>query len=576
MNKTIKQIVVVVAVFAISMVFIIQFRPGTEVQLGGGPTCAIEISGDCIPHSDFVTAYRLASPSVDSEILKQMRLREVVADGLVERWLLLADAERLGIAVASEDVVAYVGGNGMARFSLPAFREQQYTIILGRYLGAQLMPSPIGPARRIPVFDPKTNKFDYKRYQRWVARQSNKTEKDFKEFQRQEAVAARVRALVKARVRVAETEARARYAEANEKAVVDYIKVERSFYKDHVIDGSVDAVQTWRDANGGAVDEEWERRKDAFLPECRRTRHILARIDETDPDKDAAKTKASDKLMAAKARIDGGESFGAVAKDVSEDPNSAPEGGKLGCFAAGKLSKPTTTEVIDAAAFALKEGELSDVIESSHGLHLIIVDQIADAEAAEKIGKSLAARELYLNGEAERMVSEGAKQILSAVKDGKTLQAALDAHLDAVLPEAAKKAFEDKSEVDGEPINAWSDPARPQVKTSDPFTASLPPFSQVQNPPDASQKLFQLDKPGMLPDDVIKLYNGYAVAQLKERQPVDDKAWNEQRVDYMAAMRREKQADALAAYMARLREQYAKEISYRIKLTEDEESQEGG
>lgn len=577
MSKAIKQIVVVAAVVAISMVFIIQFRPGTNVELGGGPTCAVEISGECIPHSDFVTAYRLAAPNIDPEQLKQLRMRELVVEGLIERWLLLKDAERLGVSASSEDVTRYVAGKSLARFSLPAGREQTFIPLLQRFLGPQIIGEPLGPARRIPVYDAKTLKFDYKRYQRWVQRSTPKTEKDFKEFQRQEAIAARMRGLVRSRVRVSELEARKAYESFNEKLVVDYVKLERAYYRDHVIDASEDAIDTWLASNGDEVEESWKERQEQYLPECRKARHLVVRVDETNPDEEAAKAAARGKVEAAKKRIDGGEAFADVAGEVSEDANTKADGGKLDCFAAGKLAAPGTTKAIDDAIFALDRGAVSDVIETQYGFHLVTVDAVLDAEQAEKLGRREVAKDLFLRKEAERLASEGAKQILAAVKDGKSLQEALDAHLDDVLPAEAKeaiakgKAAGDEGDSDGGELDAWTDPSRPKIRTSDPFTVSGPPFSQVENPAEAARMLFAIEKKGGVPDDVIKLIDGYAVAQLEERQPVTDETWKKERVDYMAGLRRAKQQDALIAYVQRLRSQYAKEIAYRIKLTEEGE-----
>jgi len=574
MSKAIKNIVVVAAVVAISMVFIIQFRPGTNVELGGGPRCAVEISGDCIPHSDFVTAYRLAAPRVDPEVLKQLQMRQIMVEGLIERWLLLKDAERLGVTASSEDVTRYVAGKAMARFSLPAGQEQPFSFRLRQFLGPQIVPQPLGPARRIPVYDAKTKNFDYKRYQRWVQSSTPKTEKDFKEFQRKEAIAARMRALVRSRVRVSELEARRQYEEANAKIVVDYVKLERAYYQDYVIDDSKEAVDAWLEDNGDEVEEVWEQRKDTYLPECRKARHLVVRIDETNPDKEAASKEAKEKVVAAKARIDGGESFADVAREVSEDPNTKDEGGALGCFAAGKLAAPGTTKAIDDAIFGLAKGAVSDVIETQYGFHLVTVDAVLDTEAAEKLGRREVAKELYLRKEAERFAAEGAKQILAAVEDGKTLQEALDAHLDAVLPEKAKQAIEKAKASEGEDgdtdeLNAYNDPSRPKIRTSDAFSRMGPPFSQVEKPADAAEMLFAIEKPGGLPDDVIKLVDGYAVAQLKERQPVSDEDWKKNRADYLAGLRRQKQQDALVAYVQRLRSKYGKEISYKIKLTDD-------
>ncbi len=589
MSKAIKQILVIGAVIAISMVFVIQFRPGTNVDVSGGPRCAFEISGDCVPHTDFVAAYRLAAPNVEPEVLKQWRLREIVVEGLIERWLLVEDAKRLGLTVSDDDVTHYLI-KGLARFSLPASQEEDFTYRLARATGGQIAPPPQGPARRMRVTDPKTDEFDYDRYKRWVGRMSNKTLKDFREFQRAELLAARMRGLVRTRVRVSEKEAFAVFARNNEKAVVDHLKLERAFYRDHVIDRSDDVVSQWRGEHEKEVDEAWNSRKESYLPECRKARHILVRIDATNANEEEAKKKARDRIGELRARIAGGEAFAAVAREASEDQNTASKGGELGCFAAGKLAKPNTAKKVDEAVFALEEGKLSDIIETDHGAHLIKLDEIVKGDDVEKLGKQEAALDLYLRLESERLAAEGGKQILAAVQGGKSLDEALQAHFDAVLPEKAKEAFAKGKAVGGgddpkeegadddsdAPLDAWTDPSRPQVATSDPFSAGAPPFAQVQNPTDATKLIFELAGPGKVPDDLIKLYDGYAVVQLKERKPVEQKTWDEERDQFMNALRRAKQRDALVAYMLRLRELYAKEVVVNIKLTDDKaEGQDG-
>jgi peptidyl-prolyl cis-trans isomerase D len=587
MSKAIKQFFVVAAILAISMVFILEFRPGTNVEVTGNLTCAMEVSGECVPYNDFVATMRLATPpNVEAETLKQWRLRQMMLEGLVERWLLLKDAERLGIGV-SEDEVTRQLGNGVARFSLPAAHEETFLFGVGRHMPGQLLPPPEGPGRLMLVHDPKTNEFDYEKYKRWVGRMSKHTLGDFREYQKKELIAARVRALVKSRVRVSEKEAFAKFAREGERAVADYVKLERAYYRDHVIDRGSEAVDDWAGEHQSEIDEAWGSRKEAFLPECRQVRHLLLRIDETNPDAEAAKKAARDKIEEAKKRLDAGEPFATVAREMSEDPRSAPKGGALGCFAAGKLAQPNTAKPVDDAAFALGKGEVSEPVETPHGLHLVTVDAIAKDEEAEKIGRREVTLDLYLREEAERMAAEAAKQILDAVKGGKSLKQAIEAHLAAVLPVDAKAAYDaGKARAGGEgaegqdgeddksdAVDAWSDPTRPQVKTSDPFSQGTPPFSQVQNPSDAAKVLFELDKPGAVAGEPIKLYEGYAVAQLKERKPVDDKTWQEERSGYLEQMRREKGRDALASYVRRLREQYAKEISYKVPLEEADPSE---
>jgi len=97
-----------------------------------------------------------------------------------------------------------------------------------------------------------------------------------------------------------------------------------------------------------------------------RAGHILVRVPEgAGADvKKAARTRAE----AALARVRKGEDFAAVAREVSEDPGSAPRGGDLGVFAKGQMVPP-----FEQAAFALTPGQVSGLVESQFGLHVIKV-----------------------------------------------------------------------------------------------------------------------------------------------------------------------------------------------------------
>ncbi len=69
-------------------------------------------------------------------------------------------------------------------------------------------------------------------------------------------------------------------------------------------------------------------------------------------------------------RLDQGEDFASLAEEVSQDPGSAAEGGDLGWFPRGQMA----TE-FEEAAFSLSPGETSDVVETSSGYHIIMVEE---------------------------------------------------------------------------------------------------------------------------------------------------------------------------------------------------------
>jgi peptidyl-prolyl cis-trans isomerase SurA len=75
---------------------------------------------------------------------------------------------------------------------------------------------------------------------------------------------------------------------------------------------------------------------------------------------------AKEKISALRQRIAKGEKFAPLAVLYSEDPGSAPKGGELGLFGRGDMYAE-----FEAAAFSLKKGEVSDVIKTKAGFHIL-------------------------------------------------------------------------------------------------------------------------------------------------------------------------------------------------------------
>ena len=94
-----------------------------------------------------------------------------------------------------------------------------------------------------------------------------------------------------------------------------------------------------------------------------RTRHILIKADRTDPVKSA---QALERVKEIRERILAGEDFAQLARKYSEDPMSAPVGGDLGFLEADKLD-----EQYEEATSLLEKGEVSDIVETAYGYHLI-------------------------------------------------------------------------------------------------------------------------------------------------------------------------------------------------------------
>ena len=151
-------------------------------------------------------------------------------------------------------------------------------------------------------------------------------------------------------------------------------------------------------------------------PEQVRASHILIKVD---PEaEEAKKAEARTKIESLQAKLKNGEDFGALAKEYSEGP-SGPKGGDLGFFGRGQMVKP-----FEEAAFSMKPGQVSGMVETRFGYHLIMVaertpestlsyeevkDRLEQYLKQQKVQEAIAAYVETLQGKAkiERFVKEG-------------------------------------------------------------------------------------------------------------------------------------------------------------------------
>ncbi|MBL0715787.1 MAG: peptidylprolyl isomerase [Desulfosarcina sp.] len=110
-------------------------------------------------------------------------------------------------------------------------------------------------------------------------------------------------------------------------------------------------------------------------PEQVQARHILIKVE---PEADETRKKeALQKIKDLQRKVKAGDDFAVLAQANSEGPSSA-KGGDLGLFRRGQMVKP-----FEEAAFALQKDEVSEVVETRFGYHLI---KVTDRRAAGTIG----------------------------------------------------------------------------------------------------------------------------------------------------------------------------------------------
>ncbi|MFV1974521.1 MAG: peptidylprolyl isomerase, partial [Candidatus Scalindua sp.] len=98
-------------------------------------------------------------------------------------------------------------------------------------------------------------------------------------------------------------------------------------------------------------------------PEQIKASHILVKVEKGASEE--VKKEALKKIKEIQERIKGGEDFAKIAKESSDCPSSS-KGGDLGFFSKGRMAPP-----FEKAAYALKVGEISDIVETQFGYHII-------------------------------------------------------------------------------------------------------------------------------------------------------------------------------------------------------------
>uniref|UniRef100_A0A831XMY3 Peptidylprolyl isomerase n=1 Tax=Geobacter metallireducens TaxID=28232 RepID=A0A831XMY3_GEOME len=182
----------------------------------------------------------------------------------------------------------------------------------------------------------------------------------------------------KVQEKVAENKARFKSQADYEKALKEMDLTDKeveTFTKEDMVIGNL--IETKIVANTKITDEEakkfYDDNKDKFRrEESVRASHILVGADQNASPED--KKKAREKAEALLKQLKGGADFAELAKKESSCPSSA-QGGDLGFFGKGQM-----VPEFEKASFALKPGEVSDVVETQFGYHIIKLAEKKDAE----------------------------------------------------------------------------------------------------------------------------------------------------------------------------------------------------
>jgi peptidyl-prolyl cis-trans isomerase D len=511
---------------------------------------------------------------------QQMGLPRIALDGLIERELLISEAERIGLNVTEDEVTEFIF-NGIIHLSVPSDKPE-----LNFSLGVR--DGKIGVNFR----DPATKSFDEKTYKRMLKYLADRSPVEFREEQERELLAAKMRDLVRAPVRVSEAEALEAFVGEKSNATLAWVEVKQSYVARYGLDVKDADVEKWaaEEANKKEIDAQVEARKKDGLPKANHVRHILVKVDPKASQ--AQKDEALLKLSQAAWRIKKGEAFSDVAHDVGQD-GTKDTGGDLGDRTDGFVDS------FRKVADALKTGEMTDkAVETQFGYHLIAKDDPAKEKDVEAQIRKDAARELYTKAKSTDMTRDFAKKISDAIRGGAKPEDAVKAQIAtlkpltatppllAILPDptAPKAAAADggapAATGDGgastapkpaakATVTPDTDPDRPVVSTTSAFNRGGDAIPVI-GPSDAPKVMdFAFaGKDGQTMPEPLRTEAGYVVVQLKEHKSMTKEDFDKERDTYTQTLLAAKQMEALSIYVKRLRDSTKADVQVDEKYME--------
>ena len=128
-------------------------------------------------------------------------------------------------------------------------------------------------------------------------------------------------------------------------------------------------IDVFSSGNEAQLREEFAKRRAEFhTPDRVHARHLLILSDPASGETETLEARG--RAEAARARLAAGAAFADVAADVSEDQGTREQGGDLGFIARSEVSL-----AIAEAAFTIEVGEISEVIKSERGFHVVTIDE---------------------------------------------------------------------------------------------------------------------------------------------------------------------------------------------------------
>ncbi|MBD9663503.1 MULTISPECIES: SurA N-terminal domain-containing protein [Variovorax] len=339
-------------------------------QGSGGEVKVARVDGQSITRPEWDAQHRLEtdrirqqSPNVDPALLESDVMRYATLERMVRDRVLAAAAAKSNVTVSEERLSRiFAQDTGLAAFRTPdgKFDRESFQRVTGRtpeqyeasmraeLATQQMLLGITGTAFTPPALAAATINAFYDRREIQVARFNPES--------------------FASKVTVSDADVEAYYKahtaqfQAPEQASIEYLVLDLEAAKKNISVNEAD-LKTYYEQNTARFGTKEERRAS----------HILITAPASAPAADRAKAKARAEQLLAEVRK-APATFADVARKNSQDPGSAEKGGDLDFVTRGAMVKP-----FEDALFALKKGDISDVVETEFGYHII---RLADIKPA--------------------------------------------------------------------------------------------------------------------------------------------------------------------------------------------------
>jgi peptidyl-prolyl cis-trans isomerase D len=402
-------------VVALGLFFIPQdFLQPSMTTVGAAPREVVaQVDGHALTAGEFqqryyaqLQAYRTQfGGSINDQLLRQLGIDQQILTQMIDEQVAVIEAERHGIRVGDDELAQQI-------FAIPGLQENGQFIGEARY--EQLLQSQNPPMTKSQFEDGLRRSMVIDRLRAaltdWIAMSDRELEREYR--QRNEKVKLQVVALTadmfRDKVMVADAdvasyfESRSAEYRVGERRKIRYLLLDRDQQRQKVVVPQADIQRYYNDNI-----QQYQ------TPEQIRASHILLNTEGKDK---AAVRKQMEGLL---AQAKGGADFAELARKVSEDPGSKENGGDLDYFSRGRM-----VPEFEQAAFALEPGQVSGIVETQYGFHLI---KLADKRAGstrtlDEVRSQI--QEMLAMQIADEQITERARQLDERIEDAADLDEA--------------------------------------------------------------------------------------------------------------------------------------------------------